>query len=249
VNREKIGAMLVAAAPLALLYEDASLVMVDKPAGVPVIPAPGWPPEATVQGRAAAQLGGRVWVVHRLDRDTSGVLVLARSAAAHRALSLAFEHRAVQKTYHALVSGVPAPPAGTIDLALHEARRGKTRLAVAGEAGARDARTGYRVVRAWRAGAVTVSRLQLDPATGRHHQIRVHLRALGTPVLGDALYGRGAATLPAEAPATGLALHACALDVPHPDQERRVRAEAPWPPHLAALTDWLESQATVEPVS
>ena len=239
--------MLVAAAPLALLYEDAALVIVDKPAGVPVIPAPGWPLEVTVQGRVADHLGARLWVVHRLDRDTSGVLAFARTAAAHRALSLAFERREVRKTYRALVAGVP-PASGAIDLALHDARRGKTRLASPGEPGARDARTEYRTLRSWPAHGHPVSMLELDPHSGRHHQIRVHLRAIGTPVLGDALYGRGIPALPDGAPSVALALHACALDVPHPEQERRVRVESGWPPHLAALTGWLDAHSTQEPV-
>ena len=149
-NPREDSAMLVAAAPIALLYEDAALVIVDKPAGLPVAPAPGWSAEACVQGRVAGQLGRRLWVVHRLDRDTSGALAFARSAPAHRALSLAFEHRDVHKAYRALVAGVPVPPAGAIDLPLHEARRGKTRPATAGEAGAREASTAYRVLSVWR---------------------------------------------------------------------------------------------------
>jgi RluA family pseudouridine synthase len=241
--------MLVAAAPLALLYEDAALVMVDKPAGVPVIPAPGWPLDTTIHGRATAQFGGRLWVVHRLDRDTSGVLVFARSAAAHRALSQAFERRVVHKTYEALVAGAPAPSTGTIAIPLHDARRGKTRTATLGEGGARAARTGYRVVRAWRIRDAVVARVQLDPETGRHHQIRVHMRALGTPVIGDTVYGRGSTPLPAGIPDPGLALHARTLDLPHPDDDRRVRGEAPWPPRLAAVTDWLGAHATAEPVA
>jgi 23S rRNA-/tRNA-specific pseudouridylate synthase len=98
-------------------------------------------------------------------------------------------------------------------------------------------------------GDALIAQLQLDPETGRHHQIRVHLRALGTPVVGDAIYGRGSSPLPAEAPAPGLALHARTLDVPHPEHDRRVRAEAPWPPRLAAVTDWLDAHATPEPAA
>ena len=240
--------MLVAAAPITLLYEDAALVIVDKPAGLPVAPVPGWNADACVQGRVAGQLGRRLWVVHRLDRDTSGALAFACSAPAHRALSLAFEHRDVRKAYRALVAGVPVPPAGAIELPLHAARRGKTRPAVAGEEGAREASTAYRVLRVWRDDGQSVSLVEALPHTGRHHQIRVHLRAIGTPVLGDGLYGRGR-SLPAAAPAAGLALHASHLDVPHPIEPRRVAAEARWPAHLTALTGWLDAHWTAEPVS
>ena len=239
--------MLVAAAPIPLLYEDAALVIVDKPAGLPVAPVPGWTAEACVQGRVAGQLRRRLWVVHRLDRDTSGALAFAGSAPAHRTLSLAFEHRDVRKAYRALVRGVPVPPAGVIDLPLHEARRGKTRPATAGEPGAREASTAYRVLTIWRDHGQDVSLVEAVPHTGRHHQIRVHLRAIGTPVLGDGLYGRGHSL--AAGPEASMALHASRLDVPHPIEPRRVVAEAPWPAHLAALTEWFDAHWTAEPAS
>ena len=100
----------------------------------------------------------------------------------------------------------------------------------------------------WRDDGRAVSLVEALPHTGRHHQIRVHLRAIGTPVLADGLYGRGR-SLPAAAPAASLALHASRLDVPHPIEPRRVAAEAPWPAHLAALTGWLDAQWTMEQMS
>lgn len=233
-------------APVTFLYEDAALVIVDKPAGVAVIPAPGVPPASCLAHRVAAALGTRVWVVHRLDRDTSGVVVFARTPPAHRALSMAFEARDVVKTYAALVHGVPAPARGRIDVALHDARRGKARPARPDEPGAKEATTDYAVTRAWRDGHRCIAAVTASPRTGRHHQIRVHLRSLGTPILGDALYGSAAAAALADVPVPRLALHAASIDVPHPSGERRATAAAPWPADLEALTAWLDAHWTPE---
>lgn len=232
-----------AGSAVTFLYEDADLVVVDKPPGVTVVPALENPVAACLRDRVAAALGARVWPVHRLDRDTSGVVAFARTAEAHRALSMAFEARRVHKRYRALVAGVPVPASGSIDLALHEARRGKARPARPGEPGAKAASTSYVVTRHWSGdGTVAVSWVDVTPHTGRHHQIRVHLRAVGTPVLGDATYGRSAAVA-LEVPR--LALHATTLDVPHPARpDRRVVATSPWPDDLAALTRWLDSHWT-----
>jgi tRNA pseudouridine32 synthase/23S rRNA pseudouridine746 synthase len=231
--------------PVAFLYEDADLVVVDKPAGVPVIPAPDIPPGTCLRDRVASALGGRVWVVHRLDRDTSGVAVFARSAVAHRALSMAFEGRDVGKQYVALVAGTPSPPHASIAIPLHEARRGKTRPARPDEPGAREAETAYEVTQAWVSGTWTVARVVATPTTGRHHQIRVHLKAIGTPILGDRHYGPATAL---DLPVPRLALHAARIDVPHPaTPKRRVAAESPWPADLAALTTWLEDHLTAAP--
>jgi tRNA pseudouridine32 synthase/23S rRNA pseudouridine746 synthase len=231
--------------PVAFLYEDADLVVVDKPAGVPVIPAPGVAPGTSLRDRVASALGGRMWVVHRLDRDTSGVVAFARSAEAHRVLSMAFEGRQVGKQYVALVAGTPSPPHATIAIHLHEARRGKTRPARPDEPGAREAETAYDVTRAWVSGTWSVARVVAAPITGRHHQIRVHLKAIGTPILGDRHYGPAAAL---DLPVPRLALHAARIDVPHPATSgRRVVAESPWPTDLAALTAWLDDHWTAAP--
>lgn len=232
--------------PVTFLYDDAAFVVVDKPAGVAVIPMAEARPGACLRDRVAAALGSRVWVVHRLDRDTSGVVVFARSAEAHRALSMAFERRDVVKHYAALVHGVPAPGSGTIDVPLHEARKGKARPARADEPGARAATTEYTVTRVWAHDAQRIAAVAAMPRTGRHHQIRVHLRAIGTPILGDAVYGRASAALLPGVPVPRLALHAASIDVPHPSGARRVTATAPWPADLAALTAWLDARWTAE---
>ncbi len=189
----------------------------------------------------AAALGTRAWVVHRLDRDTSGIVVFARTPDAHRALSRAFETPDVAKQYVALAHGLPAPLTGTIAVALHAARKGKARLALPGEPGAREATTHYAVTRAWRDGERRIAVVSVTPQTSRPHQIRVHLRSLGTPLLGDALYGRAAIAALGGVPVPRLALHAASINLPHPSGDRRVSAAAPWPADLADLAGWLDA--------
>jgi tRNA pseudouridine32 synthase/23S rRNA pseudouridine746 synthase/23S rRNA pseudouridine955/2504/2580 synthase len=167
-----------------VLWTGADLVAVDKPAGMPVIPGrseEGGPP---LRERLEAQLGRRVWVVHRLDRDTSGVLLLALDAATHRAASLAFEHATPEKRYLALVS----PPLGAplrIDAALVPARRSRMRAARPGEEG-KPAVTELVPLETFG----DVALVEARPLTGRTHQIRVHLRHAGAPLLVDPQYGR-----------------------------------------------------------
>ena len=230
-----------------LALED-DLVAAGKPAGLPVVPARGEPPERCLRARLEGELGARLWVVHRLDRDTSGVVVLARDAGTHRALSLAFERREVGKTYVAFVAGRALPARGRTDQPLHAARRGKARPARAGESGALAAATAWTVGRRWHvagAAGVEIARLELAPETGRHHQLRVHLRALGAPILCDRLYGRGAPALPPGAPCTRLALHALRLTLPALDGHDVRTFEAPLAADLVALEGWLDARAVL----
>jgi tRNA pseudouridine32 synthase/23S rRNA pseudouridine746 synthase len=227
--------------PLVLLHEDHDLVAVAKPAGEPVIPARGESARDCVQRRLERQVGGRLWVVHRIDRDASGVVVFARNADAHRELSLAFEHRQVEKSYTAWASGGFATHHLLIDTPLHEARKGKTRPAAPGEAGSLPSVSEVDVERVWRREGATVSRVSVRPRTGRHHQIRVHMRSVEAPLLFDALYGKGIDPAPlADAPARRLALHARRLVVPAPGTEVPLVFEAPLPPDLVELDAWLE---------
>lgn len=222
------------------------MVVVDKPAGVAVIPAPGEPPAACLRDRVAAQIGTRAWVVHRLDRDTSGVVVFARTADAHRMLSMAFDRRDVERRYTAMVRGVPAVPGGVIDLPWHPARKGQARPARPDEAGALPAQTAVAVTRVWRQGEAVVACLSAEPITNRHHQLRVHLRAVNTPVVGDRVYGKAVAPLPADVPTVRLALHASFIEIPHASGARRVVVESPLPLDLRALPDWLDVHWTRE---
>ncbi len=235
--------------PIVVLHDDGAFVAVDKPPGVPVIAARGEPPEACVQKRLERQLARRVFVVHRIDRDASGVVLFALDAAAHRAASLAFEHRRVRKTYLAFVAGAPTPATGRFELALHAARKGKTRPALPGEPGAQAALTEYATRRSYRLGPDTVSLVEARPHTGRHHQLRVHFRAAGAPILFDPLYGRG--LMPeavAGAPCARLALHAESIELEAEDARPALRVAAPLAPDLAALAEWLDARAAGESV-
>ena len=222
-----------------LELEGEGIVAVAKPPGEPVIPARGESPDACLQHRLERKLQRRLWVVHRIDRQASGVVLFATSAGAHRALSIAFEQRRVAKTYRAFTAGAPSPPDGRLDLALHGARKGKTRPAAAGEPG-QKALTEYATLAIWPLGDDQVALVEARPLTGRHHQIRVHLRAAGTPILFDPLYagGRTPSAL-ATAPCSRLALHALRIEVPLSHGDSRLAVEAPLAADLEALALWL----------
>jgi RluA family pseudouridine synthase len=227
-----------------VIYNDADMVVVNKPPGLPVVPASGTSPAESVRGQMERQLGVRLWVVHRLDRDASGALLFARTADMHRQLCMAFEERRVRKAYVAFTAGVPSPREGRIDVALHEARRGKARPARPGEPGAREAVTRYIVRKRWSQDRDRVAMVEAHPETGRHHQIRVHLRSIGTPILFDHVYGRHTDIGSLEsAPSQRLALHATRLAVPDPALPESERLfEAPLPVDVIALLHWLDGE-------
>jgi RluA family pseudouridine synthase len=167
-----------------ILHEDANFLVVDKPAGLATIPG-GWEADApSLAGLLEAEYG-KVWTVHRLDKDTSGVIVFARSAAAHRTLSLLFETRAVRKTYHALCIGVPTWDEHT---ARHPLRFnvGHSHRTVVDHGKGKPSETAFRVLERF----ADHSLLEARPATGRTHQVRVHAYALGFPLAGDDLYSK-----------------------------------------------------------
>jgi len=223
VNLEEGGRAAGPAEPLdrgRLLLADADLVAVDKPAGVPAQPTlttdRGALPELV-----ADLVGSPVRLVHRLDRETSGVTVLARTRTAARALSEAFRVGAPEKTYLALTARVPSPPEGRIDapLAKDPSRPGLRRVAAGGD----PAATRYRTLAHGPEGALVEAR----PETGRTHQIRVHLAHLGAPLLGDARYG-GPRRL-GELAVPRVMLHARRLELPHPVTGAALSFEAPVP--------------------
>ena len=216
-----------AAQPIALtiLYEDADLIVVDKPAGLVVHPAPGNLDLTLVNallahcGESLTGIGGvlRPGIVHRLDKDTSGVLVAAKSARAHAGLVEQFARRAVARRYLAVVWGSPSPAAGAVEAPIGRSPANRKKMAVVARGG-KAALTRYRTLARYAGGAAALLECRL--ATGRTHQIRVHLAHIGHAVLGDAVYGRtrrGASAVAAAAARIGRqALHANSLGFVHP---------------------------------
>jgi 23S rRNA pseudouridine1911/1915/1917 synthase len=233
--------------PLDVVFEDGDLLVINKAAGIVIHPAAGNPDGTLVNAllhhcRDLSGIGGveRPGIVHRLDKDTTGLLVVAKSDRAHHGLSLAFRWRTVDKTYLAVCYGVPAPAEGTIDAAIDRHPRDRHKMAVA--AGGRAARTRYRVLEDLHG----VALVECRPVSGRTHQIRVHLAHVGHAIVGDPLYAgrqwrnladaaasRACRTFPRQA------LHAASLQFDHPVSGRRIELEAPLPADLQALLDSL----------
>jgi 23S rRNA pseudouridine955/2504/2580 synthase len=224
----------------AILHRDDWLIALNKPAGLAV--QGGTKAERHLDGMLDALRFGhdeRPRLVHRLDKETSGVLLIARSASVAATLTRAFREKTTRKLYWAVVAGLPRPPAGTIDLALAKrAGPGGERVRAGGE-DARSAVTHYRTVETI---GERASWLALMPLTGRTHQLRAHCAAIGTPIIGDDKYGGGphspASLLPDGAAASGLYLHARSLTIPHP-HGGTLTLTAPLPPHMAQLWQFL----------
>ncbi|MGZ3305311.1 MAG: RluA family pseudouridine synthase [Asticcacaulis sp.] len=229
---------------LDILFEDAHLVVVNKPAGMAAHPGPGTPDGTLVNallwhcGASLSGIGGvlRPGIVHRLDKETSGVMVAAKSDAAHRGLSALFSRHDIDREYLAVARGVPKSPSGTIATRIGRSSHDRKKMAVL-RSGGREAVTHYRVTQTFGAKASLIAcRLE----TGRTHQIRVHLAHIGCPCLGDPVYGSGA---PAREVQTVLreldfrrqALHAAVLGFVHPISGETLRFEAPPPADMQAL--------------
>lgn len=244
--------------PLSVTYEDEDLVVIDKPPGLVVHPAPGHDRGTLVNaliahcGESLSGIGGvrRPGIVHRLDKDTSGLLVVAKTDAAHRSLSAQFADHGregpLERAYLAFTWGVPSPPGGVIRAALARSERNREKIAVVREELGRHAVTHVRTEEVLAAGEVALVRCRLE--TGRTHQIRVHLAHLGHALLGDALYGSGMNTKANRLPEAGRArlatlrrqaLHATVLGFAHPRDRRILRFESPLPADLAGLLEVL----------
>ncbi len=213
---------------LSIAYEDEHLVVVDKPAGLVVHPAPGHDTGTLVHGLLAHEISGgdaeRPGIVHRLDRDTSGLMVVARTEEAYRRLERLVRRRALERGYLALVVGRPRSRRGRIEAPIGRDRRDPMRRSLDTDT-PREAVTHFELLELLPRHALLDIRLE----TGRTHQIRVHLAAVGLPVAGDRVYGR-----PRELGLERQFLHAARLAFPHPFTEERIAVESELPPDLAA---------------
>ncbi len=224
------------ALPLAIVYEDSQLVVIDKAAGMVVHPAAGHRQGTLVNAllhhcRELTGIGGvlRPGIVHRLDKGTSGLLVVAKTELAHRDLSRQFKARSVERSYRALVRGRPRADQGSIDAPIGRHPGDRKRFST-------HARVARRAVTHWsveeRLGEITLVRVRLE--TGRTHQIRVHLASVGLPIAGDPVYG-GGRRASAELGLGRQALHAATLGFDHPETEERLRFDSELPADLAAV--------------
>jgi len=241
-ERVEVAAEEVAAAyeassevPFEVAYEDDHLLVVDKPAGVVVHPARGHRGATLAEALAGRAEGGedpaRAGIVHRLDKDTSGLLVVAKTEAVHRALQEAIRKREVRREYLALVEGCPPARSGTIDAPIGRDRRTRTRMSTDTDV-PRAARTHFELEHAYAGFAL----LRVTLETGRTHQIRVHLEAIGHPVAGDPEYGTAG-----QLGLTRQFLHAARLAFAHPVSGAPVDVSSPLPPDLQAVLDRLRA--------
>ncbi len=228
---------------LVVLYEDGDVIVIDKPRGVAAHATPGWTGPTVTGGLAAAGhtiatsgAAERQGIVHRLDANTTGVMVVAKSERAYSALKQAFRERTVDKRYHALVQGHPDPLRGTVDAPIGRHPSGDGRFAVVSDG--RPSVTHYDTLEAFRAASLVSVHLE----TGRTHQIRVHMSALRHPCVGDLLYGADP-VLAAHLGLTRQWLHAVSLTFAHPGDDREVTFTSEYPPDLARALDILAAES------
>jgi len=226
---------------LRVVYEDDDLLIIDKPAGLVVHPSPGHAGGTLVNALLAHGTGStwggiagvqRPGIVHRLDRDTSGLLMVARSDAAQASIMAQLKARRIKKTYQALVQGNVSAAVGRVEAPIGRDPKHRTKMAVVPDG--RPSVTGYRV----RERFPEWTLLELDLVTGRTHQIRVHLDAIGHPVAGDPVYGTGTSRR-GPAGLGRLFLHAWRLELTSPSDGHLIRATAPLPPELESVLDGL----------
>lgn len=218
-----------------IIYSDSSLLVVNKPAGLPTL-VDGYDARAPYLVGILKQTYNALWTVHRLDKDTSGAIVFARTAQAHRQLNTQFEQRQAKKIYHALVFGNPPWESLTVDLPLRADGDRKHRTVVDAQRG-KAAITDLRLLEH----LGVLSLIEATPYTGRTHQIRVHLTAQGYPIVADILYGP---KMPVELfPLPRLGLHARSLRLEHPDTGLEMCVEAPYPQDFSSALEKLRNES------
>ncbi|MDD3287817.1 MAG: RluA family pseudouridine synthase [Alphaproteobacteria bacterium] len=240
--------------PLTILHEDEDLLVLNKPAGIVVHPAAGNRDHTLVNallahcGKSLSGIGGvaRPGIVHRLDKDTSGLMVVAKNDNAHKKLSAQFADRSLSRVYQALVWGIPGRMSGEIEGAIGRDPRNRKKMAIV-KGGGRRALTHYRVLETF--GSIA-SLVECKLATGRTHQIRVHMSSIGHPVVGDQSYGGAGRSIKGAKKASGTlierlnaiprqALHAVEIKFVHPSTDKKMRFKSGLPPDMAALLKYL----------
>lgn len=213
------------------IYKDKHVLIVNKPAGLSVLPE-GWDKDANYLVKMLEEQFDKVWVAHRIDKVTSGILIFALTAEAHRSLNIQFEKHQVEKTYHAILNGLPKWDEKITKFPLRVNVGHKHRTMVDNKSGVRS-ETRFKILKRYQASALA----EAMPMTGRTHQIRVHAYALGHPLLGDVLYS---------APETEIiprpALHAYSLKFTHPNTNEVMTAQAEYPPDFQAAVKMLRGK-------
>jgi 23S rRNA pseudouridine1911/1915/1917 synthase len=232
--------------PLTILFEDEHLLVIDKPAGLVVHPAAGNPDGTLVNAllhHCAGRLSGiggvaRPGIVHRIDKDTSGLLVVAKTDVAHEGLAKQFAAHSIDRRYLAVVNGVPRAGGGTIDAPLARSATNRKKIAIVEGKRGKRAVTRWKRLQVLKDAALVECRLE----TGRTHQVRVHMASIGHPLLGDPVYGRSGKThgkLLKELGFDRQALHAAELGFTHPVTKNRLSFSSPMPPDMQELTSAL----------
>jgi len=205
-----------------ILHLDEHIIVINKPAGLPVLPD-GWEKDSQYLVKMLEEEHGKVWIVHRLDKGTSGIILFARTAEAHRTLNTQFENRETEKIYHAIMEGEPNWSEKVTKFPLR-ANVGKKHRTAVDDKNGKPSETRFKVIKRYQSGAL----VEAKPMTGRTHQIRVHAYALGHPLLGDVLYD-GEETSLISRPA----LHAYSLTITHPATNERITFKAEHPQDFA----------------
>jgi len=205
-----------------ILHLDEHIIVINKPAGLPVLPD-GWEKDSQYLVKMLEEEHGKVWIVHRLDKGTSGIILFARTAEAHRTLNTQFENRETEKIYHAIMEGEPNWSEKVTKFPLR-ANVGKKHRTAVDDKNGKPSETRFKVIKRYQSGAL----VEAKPITGRTHQIRVHAYALGHPLLGDVLYD-GEETSLISRPA----LHAYSLTITHPATNERITFKAEHPQDFA----------------